>query len=192
MKYIKEPTGRNLKWTQLKPFTRYHELRSDGGLYATLKWKKMFGSLAVGECSEGRFTFKRGGFLRPFVTVRKESSSSDLAVMRFRSGSVILNTVFGLSGVLEFEAGRRYAFNRLSFWKSRWAFVDEDGIPLVTFDRKMKGKPTANVAINVDFRQIPYLYILLVLGWYVIILDYEEAEAATGTGIGMDASPGPS
>ena len=190
MKYIKEPTGKSLKWTRLKPLIRYHELRSDGGLFATLKWKKMFGSLAVAECSEGRFTFKRGGFLRPFVTVRKENSSSDLAVMRFRSGSVILNTVFGLSGVLEFEAGRRYAFNRLSFWKSKWAFTDENGLPLVTFDRKMKGKPTASVTINCDFRHIPYLHILLILGWYVIILDYEEAEAAIGTGLVASPSLG--
>jgi len=187
MKYIREPSGHKLMWTQLNALIRYHELRSDGGLYATLKWKKMFGSLAIGECSEGRFTLKRGGFLRPFVTVRRENSGNDLATMRFRSGSVILNTVLGLSGALEFETGHRYAFNRLSFWKSKWAFTDENGLPLVTFDRKMKGKPTANVTINCDFRHIPYIHILLLLGWYVIILDYEEAEAATGTGMG--ASP---
>jgi len=100
--------------------------------------------------------------------------------MRFDSGSVIMNATFGLSGVLEFETGHRFAFNRLSFWKSRWAFVDENGIPLVTFERKMKGKPSANVTINCDFRQIRYIHILLLLGWYVIILDYEEAEAAMG------------
>ena len=180
MKYIKEPTGKSLRWTRPNALIRYHELRSDGGLYATLKWKKMFGSLASGECSEGRFTFKRAGFLRPSVTVRREGSESNLATMRFSSGSVIMNAAFGLSGVLEFEAGHKFAFNRLSFWKSRWAFVDENGIPLVIFDRKMKGKPSANVTINFDFRRISYIHILLLLGWYVVILDYEEAEATMG------------
>ena len=190
MKYIKEPSGQKLKWMQPNALIRYHELRSDGSLYATLKWKKMFGSLAVVECSEGRFTFKRAGFLRPYVTVRGEDSEGDLATMRFRSGSVMMNTAFGLSGALEFETGPRFAFNRLSFWKSRWAFADENGTPLATFDRKMKGKPTASVTINCDFRHIPYLHILLVLGWYVIILDYEEAEAAIGTGLVASPSLG--
>jgi hypothetical protein len=180
MKYVKEPTGKSLRWTRPNALIRYHELRSDGGIYATLNWKKMFGSLALGECSEGRFTFKRAGFMRPSVTVRREGSESNLATMRFSSGSVIMNAAFGLSGVLEFETGHKFAFNRLSFWKSRWAFVDENGIPLVTFDRKMKGKPSANVTLNCDFRRIPYIHILLLLGWYVVILDYEEAEATSG------------
>jgi hypothetical protein len=180
MKYIKEPTGASLKWTRPKTLIRYHELRSDGGIYATLKWNKMFGSLAVGECREGRFTFKRAGFLRPFVTVRRENSINNLATMRFNSGSILMNAAFGLNGVLEFETGHRYAFNRLSFWKSRWAFVDEDGILLVTFDRRMKGKPSANVTINSDLTRIPYIHILLLIGWYVIMLDYEEAEATMG------------
>ena len=144
----------------------------------------MFGSLALGACNEGRFTFKRAGFLRPFVTVRNEKSVGNLATLRFSSGSFIMNAALGPSGVLEFETGQRYAFNRLSFWKSRWAFVDENGNPLVTFDRKIRGKPSATVTILRDFRRIPYIHILLLLGWYAIILDYEEAEAAVGTPAG--------
>jgi len=180
MKYIRDPRGRKIVWTRPKPLIRYHELRSDGGLYATLKWKNTFGSLAVGECSEGRFTFKRAGFLRPYVTVRREGYDGNLATMRFSSGSVIMNAAFGVSGILEFETGHRFAFNRLSFWKSRWAFTDESGIPMVTFNRKMKGKPSADVVINEDFGDIDYIHILLILGWYVIMLDYEEAEATSG------------
>ena len=187
MKYIKEPVGASLKWSQPNAMIRYHELRSDGGLYATVKWKKMFGSLAVGECREGKFTLKRGGFLKPYVTVRKGNLDSNLAVMRFRSGSVLVNTVLSPGGVLEFEAGHRFEFNRLSFWKSRWAFTDESGVQLVTFDRKNKGKPSGSITLRCDPREIDDINVLLILGWYVIILNYEEEEAAVG--LGMYAAP---
>lgn len=182
MKYTKEPSGEKLIWIQPKPMVRYHELRVDGAIYATLKWKRMFGSLATGECREDRYTFKRAGFLRPYITVRRENAQGDLAILRFRSGSIIVNSVIGLSGTLEFETGHRYSFNRLSFWKSRWAFSDENGDIVVTFDRNMRGKPKATVTIHRDFRRIQYLDILLILGWYAIILDYEEGEASAGTG----------
>jgi hypothetical protein len=182
MKYIMEPDGQTLTWTQLKPLIRYHELRSNGGLYATLKWKKMYGSLAVGEGHEGRFTYKRAGFLRPYVTVRREGANGDYAVLRLASSSVIVNTLFGPSGILEFETGHRFLFNRLSFWKSRWAFTDEQGNLVMTFEKRTRRKPTATVTVNGDFRHIPHFDVLLVLGWYVIILDYEEAEAGAGTG----------
>jgi len=180
MKFAVSPRGKKVVWTRPKSLARYHELRSDGGLYATLKWKNTFGSLAVGECREGRFTLKRGGFLRPYVTVRREGYDSNLAVMRFSSGSVIANAAFGITGTLEFVTGHRYAFNRLSFWNSKWAFSDENGVPLVTFNRKMKGRPTAEVVINESYDDIEYIHILLIIGWYVIMLDYEEAEANSG------------
>lgn len=191
MKYIEKPLEGKLKWTQPHALTRYHELRLDGALYATLRWKKMFGSLAVAEFYEGRYTFKRGGFLRPYITVRNENAKLNLAIMRFTSGSIIRNTVLGLSGTLEFETGERFAFNRLSFWKSRWAFSDENGNLLATFDRKIKGKPTGIVTVNRDFIHMPYLHILVVAGWYAIILDYEEEEAASGIRLTGDTGPGP-
>jgi hypothetical protein len=100
--------------------------------------------------------------------------------MRFRSDSIIMNAAFGPSGIVEFETGHRFAFNRLSFWKSRWAFTDENGNPVMTFSRKKSGKPTADVAINDDFVDNDHIHILLILGWYVIMLDYEEAEATSG------------
>ena len=184
MKYIKEPTGSSLKWSQPNAMVRYHELRSDGGLYATLKWKKMFGSLAVGEFREGKYTFKRGGFLRPFVTVRKGDTESNLAVLKFKSGSVIVNATLGPSGVLEFSSGHRYEFNRLGLWNSKWTFTDENGTPLITFEKKIKAKPIGLVTIHCNPKEIDYLNALLLLGWYVIILDYEEAEAAIGVGMG--------
>ncbi len=182
MRYIIKPDGKILKWVQPKAMVRYHELRSDGALYATLKWKRMFGSLAVGETREWKFTFKRAGFLRPYVTARREGFGGDYATLRFASGSIIVNSVFGPNGVMETESGEKYLFTRLSFWKSRWAFTDREGNLLVTFDKGSRGKPTSVVTINADLDLLPHIDLLLLIGWYVIILDYEETEANVGTG----------
>ncbi len=188
MKYIGKPLEGTLKWTQPHALTRHHELRLNGALFAALRWKKMYGTLAVAEFHEGNYTFKREGFLRPYITIRRENAESNLAIMRFISGSVIRNAMLGLSGTLEFETGERYAFNRLSYWKSRWAFTDENGNLLVTFDRKITAKPSGTVAVNRDFIHLPYLHILVSVGWYAIILDYEEEESAIGTGQMADDS----
>jgi hypothetical protein len=182
-KFIERPLAGELKWIQPHALKRYHELRIDGALFATLRWKKMFGSLAVAEFHEGRYTFKRVGFFRPCITVRREDSAFNMAVLRFISGSVIRNAVLGLSGTLEFESGEGFSFNRLSYWNSRWAFSDRDGNLIVTFDRTVKGKPRGTVTVNRDFADEPLLRILVVLGWYAIILDYEEKEAAIGTNL---------
>lgn len=180
VKFAIDARGKNVVWTRPRSVLRYHELRSDGGLYATIRWKNTFGSLAVGECREGKFTFKRGGFLRPYVTVRRDGYDSNLAVMKFASGSAIVNAALGISGTLEFVTGHRYAFHRLSFWDSKWAFSDENGVPLVTFTRKTKGRPTAKVVINEAYGDIEYIHILLMIGWYVMMLDFEEEEASAG------------
>lgn len=176
------PLEGSLKWTQPHALTRYHELRLDGRLFATLRWEKMFGSLAVAEFYEGSYTFKRAGFLRPYFTIRRRDAESNMAIMRFTSGSVIKNAIQGLSGTLEFETGERFTFNKLSFWKPKWAFSDENGDLLVTIDRKIKGKPSGTVTVNRDFVEMNYMRLLVVAGWYAIIMDYEEGEAAIGTG----------
>jgi hypothetical protein len=182
MEYIKEPIGQTLNWTQPHAGIRYHELKSNGRLYATLKWKTAFGSLAVGECNEGRFTFERAGSPRPYVTVQKENSETNFAILRFTSGSMIFNAAFGLSGTLEFDALNKYAFHRLSLWKSMYIFTDRNGEPIVVFKKNRRRKPTGVVKVGRNFGHMRYLSTLLILGWYVLMFDYEEAEAAIGTG----------
>jgi hypothetical protein len=177
MKYMMVADRKIMRWTRPNALQRYYELRSNGALYASLKWKKMFGSLAEGESREVKFTLKRAGFLRPFIIVRKEGSGGDYATLRFSSGSLIMNTMFGPSGILKFESGEKYLFSKLSFWKSSWAFTDLDGNAIVTFDKKKAGRPSGTATINSEIRSRITMDLLLILGWYVIVLDHEEEGA---------------
>lgn len=182
-KFIEMPLAGDLRWRQPHAGVRYHELRLGRSLFATLRWKKMFGSLAVAEFCKERYTFKRVGFLHPSITVRREGEDEDLAVMRF-DGSFVKNAVLGLTGVLEFRTRERFAFDSLGRLKARWAFSDENGNLMVTVDRKIKGKPSGAVTVSREFIDAPHLNILVSLAWYAVIMDYEEREALIGTGLG--------
>lgn len=79
MKSLTNSPHQELVWSQPQLAARFYELRDDCDLYATLKWERSTGSLAHGESDDGKWSFKRSGFLRPRVIVRELGSSSDLA-----------------------------------------------------------------------------------------------------------------
>jgi len=179
IEYLPEPKGEAMIWSQPNAMNRYHELRMDGALYATLRWNKMYGSLATAECHAGRFTFKRTGFLRPSITVRREDSDNNLATMQFQ-GSAMINTLASVKGIVEFDSGDVLTFKKTGLRKPRWAFYNRSGTPVVEFHKIRAGKPRVQVILDDDHRRISYVHILLVLGWYAIVLDYEEAEGVVG------------
>ena len=169
--YIEAPIGESLRWAQPHALIRYHELTSGGALVATLKWPNMYGSLAIGECSMGRFTFKRAGFLHPYVTARVEGTEMDKAVLMLR---------FRLSGSIEFQDGVRFSFKKPNLLRSKWSLAGENGSQVMSITKRGGGKPRGDVRIHGDMAWDSYPHILALIAWYAIILDYEEREAAVG------------
>jgi hypothetical protein len=80
VKSMREFPDRELKWTQPELLKRYFELLCGDDRIGTLRWEKSFCSLATAEASEGQWTFERGGFLRPHVTVRESGSAETIAM----------------------------------------------------------------------------------------------------------------
>ena len=164
---IKDFKGTAMEWVQPKFSRRSHELRAGDDAYASLAWQKIIGSLAVVESSDDRFTLKRGGFLHPHVTIREEGSMDDLAV--FHIG------LLG-NGLLEFRDGRRYVVHKLSFWGYSWGFYDEYERLLCTIKKRSTTlKHRGDVRIERDTRRDRYLLVLLVAGWYAMVMASEEA-----------------
>ncbi len=169
--YIENPLYDLMRWAQPNALIRYHELTSGGALVATLKWPNMYGSLAIGECSAGRYTFKRAGFLRPYVTARVEGTEMEKAILRLG---------FRLSGSIEFQDGVRFSFKRPSYLRSKWCFTSESGSPVMSITKRGGGKPRGDLTKQGDMAWDSYPHILALVAWYAIILDYEEGEAAVG------------
>jgi len=165
------------RWRQPKALQRTFELRDDDRLFGTLCFVKPFGSLAVASLAAGDWTFKRVGFFRPRVTVRRRDQETDLAVYEPKG--------WRADGELQFTAGRSYGWRAANFWATKFNFVDGAGRSLVTFkpgaeDSKWSDifKFQALVEIDPSASRLEDLPLLVALGWYLMILHHEDSASA--------------
>jgi hypothetical protein len=159
----------HLTWVHPTPQTREFELRAGDDAVGTLAWESGTGSRAVAGTSEGNFSLKRLGFLHPHVTVRH--AGEDLNVARFDP-----NLAGG--GVVHFAEGRQYRW-ATNFWLSQWSWVDSAGNHVVSFKRHFsQDKREGDVELRSAGGEIPHAALLVILGWYLIILMAEDHAAA--------------
>ena len=168
MRPISEISGQELLWIQPAALKRQHELRAGDDVVATLTFQR--GSLADGEAAGGHWTFKRQGFWQPRVTVRTAGSDVDLAVFHPR-------WVGG--GTLEFPDGRAARLSSANFWQSEWVWQENEK-PLIRFTGR-HGFIKANGAVEIqpDAAALADLAMLVLLGWYLILLHAEDSAAAS-------------
>ena len=164
-------------WSQPKVLERTFELREGDHLFGTLHFEKSWGSLAMASLAAGEWTFKRAGYFRPRVTVRRRGQEADLAIYRPKG--------WGLEGELQFAGSRSYGWRSANFWATQYAFLDSAGRALVTFkpgteDKKWSDlfKFQALVEIDPSAQGLPELPLLVALGWYLMILHHEDAASA--------------
>lgn len=82
MRPIVDVAGQELIWHRKGLLKREFTLHAGDEPMATLQWQKALGSLALYATAGDTWTFKRGGFWHPHVTVRTEGSDADLATSR--------------------------------------------------------------------------------------------------------------
>jgi hypothetical protein len=164
-----EVVDRELEWHQPEALHRSYQLTFDGHEVATLRFEKLFGSLATGECGQRRWTFKRTGFLSPRVSVREAGSETDVA---------LFTPTWTGSGWVAFASGRRYQLGHRNFWRTEWAFQAEDGSDAIVLSGPhglFKAGGTASVAQSAA--GMPEAPVMLLLIWYLRVLMNEDAGA---------------
>ena len=163
---------------QPRALQRAYELRSGEEILGDLRWNTQSGSLAEAEAGDGHWTFKRTGFFHPQITIRTQQSDSNIAAF-------IPN--WNAEGALEFCDGKCYQWKGTGFWRSQWAFTSSRGEHLVDFEPHSSFlKQTAAVKVTPAGFQIPELSLLVLLGWYLLILRAED-DAASAAVICMAA-----
>jgi len=174
---LKIKPGSRLSWSQPKALQRTFELREGKRLLGTLSFLKSTGSLAEASMESGDWTFKRVGFLRPRVTVRCRGQETDLAVYHPNG--------WGSEGDLQLAADRIYAWKPANFWATKYNFVDGAGKTIVAFkpgaeENKWSDlfKFQALVEIDPSASRLEELPLLASLGWYLMILQHEDATSA--------------
>jgi hypothetical protein len=173
LEILKSARGSPLVWSQQRGFSHDYTLTGGDRTLATLRWPKTFGSLAEGRIGDATWTFKRVGFWRPAVTIRRpETGDHDVGrlVMDWRRGDLVL------------PGGVSFRWDLVSFWKSEWAFFDASGKDrLVEFVPETRFfKMSMGVAIHRAAEERAELPLLLLLGWYLLVMaSQDDAAAAT-------------
>lgn len=170
----------DLTWVRPKRLTQEYTLLRDRTTLATLRFGKRMGSLASAEWGNSRWTFKRVGLFRPRVTVRVQGSEKDIAV--FELG-------WSWTGTLRFSPGPSYRWTSVSFWSQEWAFLREDGSAAVRFWQRALGRK-GRVKIESDSERLADLPVLVLLGWYLLVLIAREEDASAAATVSAVASAG--
>ena len=171
------------EWLQPKTFQNRFELRDEERVFAALEFPKMFGSLATATTSAASWTFKRVGFFNTRITVRGENLDEDLAVYHPRWT--------GTQGTLDLGGDTRYTWKVANFWATQFVWETADGKPLITYRPGVEAgnmtdwfKMQARVEFSPeaaagDFRKTETFALLVTLGWYLMLLKYQDDSAAT-------------
>ncbi len=176
MKKTARLQGDELKWSQPRAGKKEYHLHSRGELVATLKFRSMFGTFATAETGDDCWTFKRVGFWQNKATIRVCGSDTDLAAFR--------NNTWDGGGTLEFADGRKFKATTNS-WGTRFEFQTETNQPLVHFRYGGLFRRSAEVEITPLARDMSYVPLLLLFGWYlVIMLDSDTAAVAAAIAAG--------
>ena len=168
MRPISQLAAEELLWTQPAARRREHELRAGDDLVATLRFQR--GSLADAEAEGHHWTFKRQGFWQPRVTVRVPGSDADIAVFRPHWAG---------GGTLDLSDGRSVNLRTANFWQSEWVWQEKDQ-PLILFKgRHGFVKARGAVEIQPGDASRPDAPLLVLLGWYLILLHADDTAAAS-------------
>lgn len=165
MEKIDRETGPTVHWSQPHAIRAEYELRSRTALLATLRMKSMFGTLATAESADGCWTFKRIGFWQNKANIRACGSDTDLALFT--------NNTWDGGGTLAFPQGRTFKAST-NFWMTKFAFTTDAGEPLIAFDFGGVFRRSADVHLSELASQIPETPLLVLFGWYLILMLSED------------------
>jgi hypothetical protein len=169
MKRISELIPCDLRWIQPSTFRMLYELRANTELAATLGFRSAFGTFATGESGDGCWTFKRVGFFQTRVSIRVCGEADDLAIFR--------NNTWSGGGTLEIRDGKKFLADT-NFWQSNLQFKTESGEPLVRFKTGGLIHLNATVEIEPQATRLEQLPLIVMLGWYLIVMMNSDSAAS--------------
>ena len=161
--------GHPLKWQQPSLKMEYELLTGDT-LAATLKFRSSWGTLAFAESGDGKWTFKRIGFFQNRATIRVDGSEEEAAVF--------FNNTWRQGGTLEFANGKRFKATT-NFWMTKMEWQSEDEQPLADFKIGGFFKHSAEVEIQPQVAALEELPLLVLFGWYLVLMLHRDTAAAS-------------
>ena len=179
MRPLSEVASQELVWVQPAALKRGHELRAGDEVVATLVFQR--GSLADAVAADGHWTFKRQGFWHPRVTVRVVGTDTDLAVFRPRWMG---------GGTLDLPSGKGIDLSPANLWQTQWAWKEGESTSVVFKSRHGLIKSGAEVDVAEEGLNRPDLSLLILLGYYLILLYAEDVAATSAASVTVISASG--
>jgi hypothetical protein len=171
-----------LRWLRTEESPLEFTLSAGDSPVARIRWFQAGGSLARAETASGEWTLKRGGFLNPHITVRKPGGGENLARL----------TVHLSYHAIELADGVTYRFHRAGVLVPAWKVTTDAGREVLHIEPVREGRKLVAGAVLVapTAVDLPELLLLVVVGWYFIVLAWFEDEALVPLE-GADVPPPP-
>jgi hypothetical protein len=167
--------GQRMKWVQPSGWTMKFRLEATGQPVASLEFRSMLGSFATGESEDGAWTFKRTGFIRTGVTIRKRDEDADVA--RFA------NSTWSGGGTLHLSDGRTLRAST-NLWQSQIVFELDSGERLLAFRSGGILHLSAEIEIEPAGSKLPELPWMVMLGCYLLVMLRSESGGAAAAAAG--------
>jgi len=168
-----------LLWKQPSARREEYELRAGDEVLATLRWPKSWGSLAEAEVAEGRWTFKRVGFWRTRGTLRVAGDEDDIGTFEARWTG---------NGTLTLASGESYGWESTNLW------VRATGGPTRAAPSSSASatasllREEAAVELSPRASALSDLPLLVLYGWYLLVMHNRDAAGATAATAGGASS----
>lgn len=167
MKDWKDLELQELRWIQSDSWGWSYALcGEDGEPIASMRRPHWWNEYIEIDAPGNRWSFSRKGFFNRRIEIKSIGTGDEPATYSY-SGSR-----------LEFKDGRVYFWRRSNFWATKWAWVDEDGQPLVGFETGGMMRLRGDLSIPPEATELPSLALLVFLGWYLTVLNRQDTSAA--------------
>jgi hypothetical protein len=169
-----------LRWIHLDGAAPAYELRDGEATLASLRFARREGSLAEATLATDGWTIKRVGFLHTHITVRSKAEPSTLV------GRL---TLHWRRILLELPSAAPIFFERAGVSVPAWQALDGQGRRLFHLEPVLEQRRLAGGLVSIDppGREHPALALLLVLGWYIAVIERLEDEILSASSAALVA-----
>jgi hypothetical protein len=151
-----------LAWRKI-PRSRNYELVLNGEVVGTLVRPSVWSCKVLAETQDGRWTFRRGGFLGSGAEI---ADSSEQQIATFK-------TSWGGGGMLTFTDGQTFHLRCKGWWHPVWSVVTQSEQPVFQLHRSEKTVEISPGVTPLHGR----LSLLLMFVWYRVLQSEEDAAA---------------
>jgi hypothetical protein len=158
-----------LAWSKI-PHSRDHALTANGQVVGALRRPSVWSSNFDAETQDGRWTFRRGGFLGTGSEIVDTASQQHIAAFK---------SAWGGRGTLTFADGQTFHVECKGWWRPVWTVADENGQPVLhlhTRERTVDLPAAAAVPEST-------VSLLIMFVWYRVLQAEEDAASAAAVAV---------